>query len=97
MAIKWDRFSPKALRSICESTRRLNIWHGAVRSSKTVSSIVRFLEFIATAPPGDILIIATFAVYNEVELAKHEPDLIYVDSQNRIVRRGHKIPVQAAA
>ena len=50
MAIKWGRFSPKALRSICESTRRLNIWHGAVRSSKTVSSIVRFLEFIATAP-----------------------------------------------
>ena len=49
------------------------------------------------AAPGDILIIATFAVYNEVELAKHEPDLIYVDSQNRIIRRGHKIPVQAAA
>lgn len=56
MAIKWGRFSPKALRSIRESTRRLNIWHGAVRSSKTVSSSVRFLEFIATAPPGDILI-----------------------------------------
>ena len=49
------------------------------------------------AAPGDILIIATFAVYNEVELAKYEPALIYVDSQNRITRRGHKIPVQAAA
>lgn len=49
------------------------------------------------AAPGDILIIATFAVYNEVELAKHEPDLIYVDADNRIVRRGHQIPVQAAA
>ncbi len=49
------------------------------------------------AAPGDILIIATFAAYSEVELARHEPDLIYVDSQNRIVRRGHKIPVQAAA
>jgi aspartate 1-decarboxylase len=49
------------------------------------------------AAPGDILIIATFAVYNEVELAKHEPDLVYVDTQNRITRRGHKIPVQAAA
>ena len=32
-----------------------------------------------------------------IELARHEPELIYVDSQNRIVRRGHKIPVQAAA
>ena len=49
------------------------------------------------AAHGDILIIATFAVYNELELAKHEPSLIYVDSQNRITRRGHKIPVQAAA
>ena len=49
------------------------------------------------AAPGDILIIATFAVYNELELAKYEPELIYVDSQNRITRRGHKIPVQAAA
>ena len=49
------------------------------------------------AAPGDILIIATFATYNEIELAKYEPELIYVDSQNRIIRRGHKIPVQAAA
>ena len=49
------------------------------------------------AAPGDVLIIATFAVYNELELAKYEPELIYVDSQNRITRRGHKIPVQAAA
>lgn len=49
------------------------------------------------AAPGDILIIATFAVYNEVELAKYAPDLIYVDSQNRIVRTGNKIPAQAAA
>jgi len=31
------------------------------------------------AAPGDILIIATFAVYNEVELTKYEPELIYVD------------------
>jgi aspartate 1-decarboxylase len=49
------------------------------------------------AAPGDILIIATFAVYNEVELAKHEPQLVYADAQNRIARRGHKIQTQAAA
>ena len=46
------------------------------------------------AAPGDILIIATFASYNEAELAGYEPDLIYVDGSNAIVRRGHKIPVQ---
>jgi len=49
------------------------------------------------ATPDDIPIIAAFAVYDEVGLAKHEPELIYVDSQNRIVRRGHMIAAQAAA
>jgi aspartate 1-decarboxylase len=49
------------------------------------------------AAPGDILIIASFAVYNEIELDKHEPVLIYVDADNRIARVGHQIPTQAAA
>ena len=49
------------------------------------------------AAPGDILIIASFAVYNEVELAKYAPQLIYVDTQNRIVRVAGTIPTQAAA
>lgn len=49
------------------------------------------------AAPGDILIIATFASYSEAELARHEPALVYVDAANRIVRKGHSIPVQAAA
>ena len=49
------------------------------------------------AAPGDILIIATFGIFNEVDLAKLEPTLIYVDSQNRVVRKGHQVPTQAAA
>jgi aspartate 1-decarboxylase len=49
------------------------------------------------AAPGDILIIASFAVYNEVELAKYAPKLIYVDTQNRIVRIAGQVPTQAAA
>jgi len=49
------------------------------------------------AAPGDLLIIATFAVYNEIELSKYEPTLIYADANNGIARRGSEIPVQAAA
>lgn len=49
------------------------------------------------AAPGDLLIIASFALYNEVELSKHAPVLIYVDAQNHIVRTGNAIAVQAAA
>jgi len=48
------------------------------------------------ASPGDLLIIATYAMYNEIELAKFEPALVYVDSHNRIVNQRHKIPVQMA-
>ena len=48
------------------------------------------------AAPGDILIIATYATYNELELEKFAPELVYVDTLNRIVRRRHEIPVQAA-
>jgi len=49
------------------------------------------------AAPGDLLIIATFATYNEIELAKYEPDLVYVDSRNRITHHSRRIPAQAAA
>jgi aspartate 1-decarboxylase len=48
------------------------------------------------AAPGDLLIIASFASYDEKEAAAHRPELVYVDSQNRIVNTKHKIPVQLA-
>ncbi len=48
------------------------------------------------AAPGDLLIIATYAMYDEAELAKFEPDLVYVDSRNRMMNQRHKIPVQLA-
>lgn len=48
------------------------------------------------AAPGDLLIIATFAIYDESELANHSPSLVYADAQNRIARTSHKIPVQAS-
>ena len=48
------------------------------------------------AAPGDLLIIATYAMYDEAELAKFEPDLVYVDSRNHMMNQRHKIPVQLA-
>jgi aspartate 1-decarboxylase len=44
---------------------------------------------------GDILIIATYATYSEEEVENFEPRLVYVDGQNRIQRRGFKIPLQS--
>ena len=48
------------------------------------------------ADPDDILIIATYAMYSELELQKFHPQLVYVDEFNRIVAQRDEIPVQAA-
>lgn len=48
------------------------------------------------ASPGDILIIASYAMYSELELQKFHPQLVYVDEHNRIVDSRAEIPVQAA-
>lgn len=48
------------------------------------------------ASPGDLLIIASYASYSELELQKYHPRLVYVDAQNRIVDKRASIPVQAA-
>ena len=48
------------------------------------------------ANPGDILIIASYAIYSELELQKYHPQLVYVDEHNRIIAQREQIPVQAA-
>ncbi len=48
------------------------------------------------AAVGDMLIIAAFAQYNELELQRYEPKLVYVDARNRIVNQRARIPVQLA-
>jgi aspartate 1-decarboxylase len=48
------------------------------------------------AAVGDILIIATYSNYTEVELNAYQPKMVYVDEKNRIKRIGSEIPAQAA-
>ena len=48
------------------------------------------------ANPGDMLIIATYADYNEIELEKYSPSLVYVDSKNNITIPKNSIDIQAA-
>ncbi len=48
------------------------------------------------AHPKDIIIIASYANYSELELEKYAPQLVYVDTQNRILHAKREIPVQAA-
>ena len=55
MSFQWGQFSDYAVRSIALSDARLNIWDGAVRSGKTVSSLLAWLYFVTQAPPGPLL------------------------------------------
>lgn len=48
------------------------------------------------ANPNDIMIIASYANYNELELEKFHPQLVYVDKDNRIQSLRNAIPAQAA-
>lgn len=45
---------------------------------------------------GDILIIASYVMYSELELQRFHPQLVYVDEHNCILEQRISIPVQAA-
>ena len=48
------------------------------------------------ASAGDLLIIAAFAQVHEDQVATHEPQLVFVDANNRQVELRHTVPTQAA-
>jgi PBSX family phage terminase large subunit len=49
--------SRKQLRSIGRATARINLWHGSVRSGKTIASLLAFVIAVATAGPSGLIII----------------------------------------
>ena len=49
------------------------------------------------AGPGDILIIAAYAGYSDLELQKYRPVLVYFNESNEMIGRREQIPIQAAA
>ncbi|GAA3144826.1 PBSX family phage terminase large subunit [Planomonospora alba] len=57
MSLGIVRLSPAQERSIAESTARLNIWTGSVRSGKTIASLLRWLMYVVSAPRGGHLVI----------------------------------------
>jgi PBSX family phage terminase large subunit len=48
----YGKFSDKAKKTIKESNARINIWHGAVRSSKTINASIRFITHMGQFPKG---------------------------------------------
>lgn len=43
--------------------------------------------------PGDLLIIASFASFDEEELALYAPRLLYVDARNRLMQQAQRVPM----
>jgi len=48
------------------------------------------------AAPGDLLIIASFGLYEDAELKDHVPKLVFVDNENRITELQNATPAQRA-
>ena len=46
------------------------------------------------ASPGDIVIIAAYAVYNELELQRYQPQLVYVNKKNQVIETRQQIAAQ---
>jgi PBSX family phage terminase large subunit len=51
------RLSTKQKDSILDAACRLNIWEGSIRSGKTIASILAWLIYVRTAPPGPLAVI----------------------------------------
>lgn len=51
------RLSAKQEMSIAHANARVNIWTGAVRSGKTIASLLRWLMYVANAPRGGQLMV----------------------------------------
>lgn len=49
--------SRKQIRSVAQATARVNIWSGAIRSGKTIASLLAFLIAISTAPTTGLIVI----------------------------------------
>ncbi|MHA4819339.1 PBSX family phage terminase large subunit [Streptomyces aculeolatus] len=49
--------SRKQLLSVGRATARINLWHGSVRSGKTIASLLAFVIAVATAGPSGLIII----------------------------------------
>ncbi|QKW08053.1 PBSX family phage terminase large subunit [Streptomyces sp. NA04227] len=49
--------SRKQLRSVAQARARINLWHGAVRSGKTIASLLAWLLAIAEAPSSGLIVV----------------------------------------
>lgn len=52
-----QRLVGKQAASVALATHRINLWEGSVRSSKTICSLIRWLQYVRTGPAGNLAMI----------------------------------------
>lgn len=82
-------FSPKARYSLVNSTARVNIWEGSVRSGKTINANIRFLEEITGPASGEDVIIARTVATAYRNLIR--PIITMVGSKTAQFKRGTNV------
>lgn len=73
------RLSPKQLCSLREADGQVNMWHGSVRSGKTIASIIRWLVFVENAPAlGELVMVGRTrdTVWRNVILPMQDPAVV---------------------
>lgn len=73
--------SDKQLDSVTNSTARLNVWVGPVRSGKSYACFWRFIDFIINGPPGPLIITGRTEPTIKRNLIRPLQDLIGPDLQ----------------
>lgn len=92
---------PKQKLSFLNSTRRQNIWYGSVRSGKTHVSLIKWIYFLLTAPPGDTLMVGKTIRALERNVIMPMSELVgynmrYFKGNGWIIFCGRKIYVEGA-
>lgn len=83
--------SQKQLESCRESSARVNIWEGSIRSGKTITALLRWLIYCATAPRGGELVMVgrtRDSVWRNMVAPMQDPDLFGVISDQVIGNYG---------
>ncbi|MEC4016086.1 PBSX family phage terminase large subunit [Streptomyces sp. H27-D2] len=70
--------SHKQIRSVAESTTRISCWEGAIRSGKTIASLLKWLIYVSNAPHrGELVMIGKTAqtIHRNLFLPLQDPTL----------------------
>lgn len=93
--------SPKQIESLTESTSRINLWEGPVRSGKSHSCFYRWIDFILNGPKGPLIMCGRTEPTMKRNMIRPLQelvgnDLVYHSGKGEISLWGRKIDVVGA-